>query len=311
MKTAVLGRSSLALRSGYALLEAGHQIALVATAKPAEYYDAGPDDFRALATEAGASFMLAPALGSPEVIARLSSLGADAAVSVNWPSLIGEPAIRAFRHGILNAHAGDLPRYRGNACPNWAILNGETRVGVCIHQMQPEEVDSGPVLLRDHLALTSDTYIGDVVTWLERRIPAMFVRAINGLEDGTLRPESTPIDPALGLRCYPRRPEDSRIDWRQPVDRVHRLVRASSRPFGGAYSLLEGERRVTIWRAAIYQHPGSFLAVPGQILKRIEGDPVIACGDGCLRLTEVTLEGERDPETARRMVGESLRRRLI
>jgi len=311
VRVALLGRSQLALRSGEALLSAGHEIALVATAKPAEYYKAGPDEFRAFAGTAGAPFWFSPALRHPDVVARLAAVEPEVAVSVNWPTIIGREAIAVFRHGILNAHAGDLPRYRGNACPNWAILNGEETIGLCIHQMEPDEVDSGPVLLRDRLRLEPTTYIGDVLEWLERRIPELFLCAVAGLETGQLVPDRSRMDPAASLRCYPRRPEDARIDWRHPAVLVHRLVRASSRPFAGAFSFLEGERRVTIWRAEIYPHPGAFLAVPGQVLMRADGDPVIACGDGCLRLTEMAVDGADSDGAARQIVGASLRQRLV
>ncbi len=311
MNVVLLGRSSLALRSGQALIDAGHKLVLVATAKPAEYYDVAPADFRRLARRAGAPFLLSPRFAEAATIARLSRLGADVAASVNWPSVVGRPAIAAFPHGILNAHAGDLPSYRGNACPNWAILNGESHVGLCIHQMEADRIDSGPVLLRDSFPLGADTYIGDVVQWLETRIPELFVRTLRGLANNSLTPETQPADPSLSLRCYPRRPEDSRIDWRQSADHVYRLVRASSHPFAGAFTFLEGKRRVTIWKAAIYRHPGRFLAVPGQVLTIADGDPVIACGDGCLRLTDLTLDRERNPEESRRAVGQSLRQRLV
>ncbi len=302
----------MALRSGEVLRDAGHEVVLVATAKPADYYDAGPEEFRAFAESTGAAFWLSPALGSPDVAAQLAALSAQVAVSVNWPTIIGSGPIAAFPFGILNAHAGDLPRYRGNACPNWAILNGEDRVGLCIHRMQPDEVDSGPVLLRDHYPLDAATYVGEVVDWLERRIPQMFLSAVDGLASGR-----GPVEPAAtvptgrSLRCYPRRPEDARVDWRLPAEQVHRLVRASSRPFSGAFTFLEGERRVTIWRAETFEHPGDFLAVPGQVLMRVDGDPVIACGQACLRLTEVAVADHQEAATARDVLTASLRRRLV
>jgi UDP-4-amino-4-deoxy-L-arabinose formyltransferase/UDP-glucuronic acid dehydrogenase (UDP-4-keto-hexauronic acid decarboxylating) len=217
--------------------------------------------------------------------------------------------LTTFPLGVLNAHAGDLPRFRGNACPNWAILTGEPHVGLCVHRMVPE-LDAGPVFLRDRLALDDDTYIGDVYAWLERRIPEMLAAAIDGLSDNTLAPVPQPDDPALVLRAYPRRPEDSRIEWAWPRRRVLAMVRASSRPFSGAFAYLEGERKLIIWRAAQITSPGEILAAPGQVCDRLEGDPAIACGDGLIRLIDISLEGAADVQEAKRLVTASLRNRL-
>jgi methionyl-tRNA formyltransferase len=226
--------------------------------------------------------------------------------------VIGPDAIAAFRYGVFNAHAGDLPRYRGNACPNWAILNGEERRGVCVHRMTPGVLDSGPILGRRFLPLTEDAYIGDVYDWLETAIPELFVEVVRGLEAGTAVEQHPSPNPADGLRCYPRRPEDSEIDWERSATDVLRLIRASSHPFAGAYSCLEGRDKLTVWRAVRYEHAGPYLAVPGQILLRAgqtEGDPVVSCGQGAIRLVDLSMENVHGAEAAA-LVTKSLRNRL-
>ena len=214
-----------------------------------------------------------------------------------------------FRHGVLNAHAGDLPRYRGNACPNWAILAGEPYCGLCIHQMVPE-LDAGPVVLRDRLPLSDNTYIGDVYSWLADRIPAMLAEAVDQLADGLVDAVPQPLDPALSMRCYPRKAEDSLIDWNWSSDAVLRMIRASSKPFAGAFTYLEGREKVIVWRAAQEVHSGDFLAVPGQVCFNLEGDPVIACGSGMLRLTEIEAPGAPNNVSAKKLVTRSNRNRL-
>lgn len=240
----------------------------------------------------------------------MTDLGADIAVSVNWPRLLGSDVISLFPNGILNAHCGDLPRYRGNACPNWALLNGETEIGLCIHSMVSGDVDAGPVVLRDYLAVSDETYITDVYEWLDARIPTLMVEAIGGLQSGVLAPEPQPADPALGLRCFPRLPDGGKIDWSLPTDRVMRLVRASSHPFSGAFAHLGDGRKVTVWRARIFDHKTPFCAVPGQVMLMEPDGPVIACGDGCIKLEDIELEGCPKAE-AKAAVGRSVRARLF
>ncbi len=309
-RIAVLGRTALMLRVARGLLQEGYDIPLVGTAPAAPEDGATVDDFKSLAEEADAVFFCDAAINRKERVAQLLDARCDIAVSVNWPIILKEEPIAAFPMGVLNSHAGDLPRYRGNACPNWAILMGETSIGLCIHEMAAGSVDSGDVILRESLEIGADTYIGDVVAWISERVPVMMVQAVNALRDGIAEPVSQPSDPALALRCYPRRPEDGRIDWRENAEAVCRLIRASSRPYPGAFSFLDGGRKVTVWRAETIDLPGEYLAVPGQILGRHERGVLVACKDGALCVTDITLEegGTREQDMA--ALGQSIRRRL-
>ena len=310
MRIAVLGRTRWLLDTARALMAAGHDIVAVATAKSEPFYQCGPEDFARLAVEAKAMNLGVISLSDIAVRERLSACGAELAVSINWPTIVGADVIGMFPAGVVNAHCGDLPRYRGNACPNWAILNDEQRIGLCAHMMEADAVDAGAIILRDYFLVNAETYIGDVYAWLDRRVPTLLVEAIEGLETGRLVPQPQPADPSVALRCYPRRPEDGRINWSSGVAQIHRLVRASSRPFAGAFSSFDDGRRVIVWRASPFLHRVPFCAIPGQVMLRAESDPVIACGTGALRLEEIEIEG-LDLAKAKDVVGRSVRARLI
>ena len=263
----MLGRTHWLLDSARRLHAAGHEVALVATAAAAPEYRATAEDFRAFAEDVGADFALDE---TPPTDAEL-------AVSVNWPRLLTREQIASFPRGVVNAHAGDLPRYRGNAAPNWAIINGEDHVGLTLHFMD-EALDSGPVLAKRRMPLGARTTIGDVYAWLDHTIPDMFVEVVAGLEARTLDP--TPQDESRALRVPPRRPEDSELDWTRPAVELDRLVRASSQPFAGAFGTLDG-RRVTVWRARVESGSGE----PGDVVRRAD-DVAVATGDGLLVLEE-------------------------
>ena len=308
MRIAVIGRTRLLLEAARAAVAAGFSIAVVWTCRAEAYYRCPEDEFEKFAAEVGAAFVNDERINSDASRRRLEALGCEAAISANWLTVIRRPVLDVFRLGVLNVHFGDLPRYRGNAVVNWAILNGENVVGVCIHRMTGQ-LDAGPVLLRKHFELGPDTYVSDVHRWFEAGVPRWFVEVLAGLADGTIAAEQQSVDPGAVLRCYPRRPEDSQIDWRRPVESVYRMVRASSHPFSGAFSTLEGTSRVTIWRGRPVDNRGAFLAIPGQVCYAIDNDPVIACADGILRLTEIDVEGVPH-ELAKRVVLRSLRNRL-
>jgi len=289
MRIAVIGRTHWLLDAAEALAAAGAEIALVATASAPPEYRAGADDFVALADRLGAPFYRDLNLNGAEGLRLLRGADAQLAVSINWPSLIDQAAISAFPRGILNAHAGDLPRYRGNACPNWAILNAEPHVGCCIHAMDPHGVDAGPVYVRRRMPLSDQTYIADIYDWLDSQIPQMFVAAVAGAENSAYLPEAQTGRP---LRTHPRRPEDGLIDWTVSADAVSRLIRASSRPFAGAFAYVDGGARVTVWRASPAVLDYDLVAVPGQICGRgPSGGVMVACGEGALEIEEAELEG--------------------
>lgn len=309
MKVAIIGRTGILLKTSELLLSRGHEIGLVITSRLKSIDDEGPEKFEALANKANAPFICTTNINHPENLESVRALGCAVAVSVNWPTIIKAPMLNAFPFGILNAHAGDLPRYRGNACPNWAIIIGEDKIGLCIHQMTTD-LDTGPIAVRDYLPLTEMTYIGDIYEWLERQVPENLVQAINGLESGTVKFIEQSKAPQDGLRCYPRQPEDGWIDWSREAANIARLVRASSRPFAGAFTYLDGETKVTVWRAkeAISNEP--FCAVSGQICQRRNGNAVIACGEGMLELQEVTISGLL-PEESMKVITKSLRSRFF
>jgi methionyl-tRNA formyltransferase len=301
MRLAILGRTHWLINAAQRCAAAGHDIVLVATASAAPESTANESDFEHLARQNGASFHLNPNVNETGFIRALAESRAQAGVSINWPTLMGADACAAVPFGILNAHAGDLPRYRGNACPNWAIINGEPHVGVCVHAMDPTQVDAGPVYARRRLPLDARVYINDVYLWLDQVIPEMFVEALANAETSGFEPEDQAASSVVPLRCHRRRPEDGRIDWRDAAVRIARLVRASSRPFAGAFSFLEGKTKVTIWRACEASLHHQVVAVPGQVIGRgRSGCVLVACGQGILEIEEATMEdGSRLPAANR------------
>lgn len=287
MRVAILGRTHWLLASAKLIAVQGHTIALVATAKAAPEYLAREADFAAFAESHSAPFFASPDINGAEFVTALRAADADIAISVNWPTLIRKEACESTRFGILNAHAGDLPRYRGNACPNWAILNGEPYVGLCIHAMDPKALDAGPIYARARFDLAPDVYIADVYAWLDRTIPPLFTQAVANAGQPGFVPEDQTSSVARPLRTHPRRPEDGRINWHCDAAAIIRLVRASSRPFSGAFTHLEGKERVVIWRASVATLDHDVVAVPGQILGRTaNGHSLVACGTGIVAIEE-------------------------
>jgi UDP-4-amino-4-deoxy-L-arabinose formyltransferase/UDP-glucuronic acid dehydrogenase (UDP-4-keto-hexauronic acid decarboxylating) len=279
------------------LLKGGHQITLVATCRSSERHTAKEADFERLADTTGAGFLQAQDLNRSDVVAQLRGASAEVAVSVDWVNLIGPAACAAFPRGILNAHGGDLPRYRGNSPVAWAILNGESAIGLTIHQMDPYQVDAGPIALKEHFPLTERTRIREVFDFIEAAVPRMYREAVDRLAQGTLTLTPQPADPGQVLRCYPRLPSDGLIEWGKSAVYLCRLVRATSEPFEGAFTHLRGDR-VTVWRARATGWSMPSLAVPGQVVSRdtVSGEVTVATGEGLLVIEEIEVSGGERPK---------------
>lgn len=305
MRVGIIGRTHLLLDAAKLLHEAGVELAFIYTCRSEEFYSAKERDFEDFANRIGARFFNDLKIESR--VEELRALGADVCISMNWLSILPKKILDLFPMGVLNAHPGDLPRYKGNACPNWALLNFESQICLTIHQMSIE-LDSGPILMRQVLPVDESTYIGEVYDWLGTAVPAAFLKAVNGLASGTLafHPQSPQIKP---LRVYPRRPEDSRIRWSESARNVLALVRASSRPFDGATTTFEGREEISIYRASQYYPDFDFLAVPGQVCLAVGENPVVAAGDGMIEIQECASAFGSDRETKRRILS-SLRNRL-
>lgn len=310
MRVAILGRSELLLNTAQHLQKNGHTIALIGTAKSEAYYKVKENDFMTFAEQNKIPYFCSQTLNSPEILDVLQSANAEIAVSINWPNLVGEDACNVFLHGILNAHAGDLPRYRGNACPNWAILNGEEKITLAIHQMDPNGLDSGDVFQKVHFPIDKNTYISDIYDWLNEIIPLTFTEVVSRIEKGDVKPTPQSDDPSKSLRCYPRKPEDGKIHWANSATNIHALIRASSHPFDGAFGFLESGEKVTIWKAELRESEPPFCAIPGQILYREDGCVIVSCGNAAIKIIDASIEGETAKEYAMKKLTKSVRARL-
>jgi methionyl-tRNA formyltransferase len=297
MKFILLGRTEILLNTAISLIDNGHTLVGVITCKAASEYRVDENDYMEFAKRHGVPYLCTQTINSQTSIDFTKSLGElDVAVSVNWISVVGCQFIELFSNGVLNAHGGDLPRYRGNACQAWAILNGEQHIGLCIHQMVGGELDNGDILSRKRYPIGLDTRIGEVYDWFEADLPKMFISVVEQLRsDPTYVLETQSKDPKHALRCYPRRPEDGKIDWTKDARSVVRLINASSEPYSGAYTSDDTGAKVTVWRAEVLNDDEVYVGIPGQIasINKIAGSIAVLTGDGKVRIQEIELNGNR------------------
>jgi methionyl-tRNA formyltransferase len=283
-----IGRSELLHATIGHLIDRGFRFGAIVTAPPNPEYAVDVSDFASLAERARCEFLCARTAQEVDVVRLARHTRVTTGITANWRYIFTPSVLDAFPGGMLNLHLGNLPDYRGNATVNWAILQGEDHIDANVHRVVAA-VDAGDVIARARIEIGPRTRVGEVLDECLRVAPQLFEEAL--LADG--RKPVLHQAGAEGRRCYPRRPEDGLIDWSHSSAAVDRLVRATSRPYGGAYAFFRADRLV-VWRAEVVDPAPSVMAAPGQVLDWDEArDSVrIACGDGAVDLLEIELDGK-------------------
>jgi methionyl-tRNA formyltransferase len=176
---------------------------------------------------------------TPAVVARVAAAKPDFIFSFYYRALLGGPLLALAPRGALNMHGSLLPRYRGRAPVNWAILNGELETGATLHYMV-DRADAGDIVDQQAVPILRDDDAREVFAKLTVAAEMVLARSLPLLVAGRERRIPQTIVP--GSYFGRRRPEDGRIDWSQPAERIHNLVRAVAPPFPGAFTEVQGQR---------------------------------------------------------------------
>jgi methionyl-tRNA formyltransferase len=236
MKLIFAGTPEFAAQSLSAILAAGHQVALVLT-QPDRPSGRGmtlrPSPVKALALASGIEVFQPLTLKDPAVQERLHAVGAEVMVVAAYGLILPQAVLDLPRYGCLNIHASLLPRWRGAAPIQRAILAGDTETGVCIMQMEAG-LDTGPVLLSDRLPLASDETAGSLHDKLADLGARLIVNALEKIPLPAVPQSDTGITYAAKIEKA-----EALLDWRLPAAEIERKVRAFN-PFPGAATMLEG-----------------------------------------------------------------------
>lgn len=282
LRLAVMGTPDFAVPTLDALVNDGHDIACV-YAQPARPAGRGqkprPSPMEAWARDHSLPVRTPSSLKDPAVHQAFRDLRLDVAVVAAYGLILPPPILAAPRLGCVNVHASLLPRWRGAAPIQRAILEGDTETGVTIMQMEAG-LDTGPMLLvettpirPDDTGQTLHDRLAEIGAWL-------IGRALDGLAAGTLEPTPQPDAGVTYARKIER--DEARLDWTRPSSRLARQVRAFD-PWPGAYFDHRGER-IKVRRA----QPAEATGAPGTVL---DDRMTVACGEGALRLTRLQRGG--------------------
>ena len=297
MRLAFLGTPEFAVRSLAELVASGHEIAAVYAQPPAPRgrgQQLRPSPVQAFAETVGLAVRTPRSMRDPEEARAFRALDLDAAVVVAYGQILPREVLEAPRLGSFNLHASLLPRWRGAAPIQRAIMAGDAATGVNVMRMT-EGLDEGPVLLSEIVAIS----LTDTAASLSDRLASvgatLLPRALAAIERGGAR--DTP-QAAEGV-VYARKisPAEARIDWRRPAAEVDRHIRGLS-PFPGAWFMCpsQSEEREPVRVKALLSGVEAGSGAPGEA---IDGRLLVACGEGAVRLLQVQREGKgvQDAET--------------
>ena len=288
MRLIFMGTPDFAVPTLLELAAAGHEIAAVYTraAKPAgRGMELQVSPVEREARRLGLPVLTPTTLKTAEVEAAFRTHSADAAVVVAYGLILPKPILVAPRLGCFNVHASLLPRWRGAAPINRAIMAGDAASGVTIMQMD-EGLDTGAMAMAERVPIQPDMTAGDLHDALARLGADLMLRAIAAAERGSL---ALTLQPETGVTYATKISKDeTRIDWSKPCRQVHDHIRGLS-PFPGAWFELGGVRV-----KALRSTKGEGRGAPGTLL---DDRLTIACGDGAVRLTQVQRAG-RQPMAA-------------
>jgi len=215
-----------------------------------------------------------PASADDRLLYRLHALAPDFIFSFYYRQLLPAAILATARRGALNMHGSLLPRFRGRAPVNWAVLRGATETGATLHYMVPR-ADAGDIVDQEAVTIEKDETAVDVFRKVVAAAQVILERSLPKLVAGTA--PRTPQDLSRGEYCGRRRPEDGRIDWSRSAREIHDLVRAVAPPFPGAFADFGGERwRVTRTRLL----PAPPVDANRLTLQASDGLCVVTCADG-------------------------------
>jgi len=220
---------------------------------------------------------------------EIQHLAPDIILSIGWRRLIPKTIFQIPRFGSVNIHGGLLPKYRGFSPINWAIINGETEIGITAHYIV-EDVDAGDIILQRKLSVNVDETAYDVYKKILSQVPDVVTNTLSLIEKHRVKPKKQ--NHTKGFICTRRFPDDGKIDWSQDRTKVYNLVRALSDPFPNAYCFYN-EKKIYIKKAKLTNE--DFRGMQGRICSIRDDGVIVTCGNDHTKnqsvlITEIAIE---------------------
>jgi methionyl-tRNA formyltransferase len=243
------------------------------------------------AREKGISVHTPEKVNTPEWIGRIAAMRPDLILSVYYRNMISSKILALPPLGAFNLHGSLLPKYRGRAPINWAVLHGEPRIGMTLHRMV-KSADAGAIVDQEGVEIGPRDTAEQAFRKVLPCARGVMARQIDALLSGTAK-ESLQ-DESRATYFGGRKPEDGRIIWTQTSTQIFNLIRAVADPYPGAFTEIGGSRLMVWWAEMDTPATRGRGGAPGEILSA--SPLVVATADGALELTRTEWRGEPAPQ---------------
>ena len=289
MRIVFMGTPDFAVPTLTALIEGGHEVVAVVT-QPDKPKGRGKAVLMTPVKEKAIEYEIPVyqpvKVRDPEFVELLKTMAPDAIVVVAFGQILPKSILDLPKYGCVNVHASLLPKYRGAAPIQWAVIDGEKESGVTT-MMMDVGLDTGDMLEQKAIPLDEKETGGSLFDKLSGVGAKLCVKTMEAIENGTA--VYTPQDDALATHTGKIQKEMGSIDWSKDAEVIERLVRGLN-PWPSAYTRID-DKNLKIWRAKVISH--EVKAAPGCILKVTKDELEVQTGNGVLALLEVQLEGKK------------------
>ena len=292
MKIVYMGTPLFAVPPLQSLITAGHDVVGVVTRidKPAGRGKVlTPPAVKVAAGQSEVPVFQPKRIREPESVAAIRAMGPDVIVVAAYGQILPREVLALPKYGCVNIHASLLPAYRGAAPINWAVINGETRTGVTIMQMD-EGMDTGGILAQESIPIGPRDTAGDLTEKLSELGSWLLVDTLSRIESGGLT--AVPQDNGKASMAPLLKKDDGWIDWTMSGREIHNRVRGLS-PWPGAHGYLEG-KLIKVLATEVAEGSGA----PGMLYEQDRDSLAIGTGSGLLRIVTIQPEGKKPMSAA-------------
>ncbi|MEK6678926.1 MAG: methionyl-tRNA formyltransferase [Nitrospirota bacterium] len=282
MKIVFMGTPEFAVPSLKALLNSKKEITAVVT-QPDKPSGRGkrltPPPIKVLALNSGVKILQPERLKDEAFLNALKEINPDIIVVAAYGKILPKDIIQLPRYGCINVHASLLPKYRGAAPINWAIINGEKETGITIMQMD-EGLDTGGILLQKGIEITKEDTAETLTNKLSKIGAGLLIEGLNAIEKGEIK--AIPQDNSKASYAPMLKKEDGQIDWTKGAEDIYNMVRGMD-PWPGAFTYCKGE----LWKVWRVRHVDARKGHSGEILAADKDRIDVASKDSVISIIEI------------------------
>ena len=235
---------------------------------------------------------------SEEIITAIADVMPDLIVVSSYRNIIPDNILKIARLGAINLHMAPLPKYRGAHPENWALINGEDWMGYTVHYLD-SGIDTGYIIAQDRVRILPEDDILSLTYKISEAAPKMLIEVINDIGVGHIIRKTQ--DESQATYYPPRKPSDGLIDWSMQDTDIQNLIRALTRPYPGAYTIISGYK-LMVWRSRLVNGANT-ICEPGQIIELSSSGILVGTGSKPILLTDFIWDGGELPDD---LIGETI-----